>query len=294
MSFQLKNTLMQTSLAAALIVGATTAYAGNFVTLTNGNGTNLTSANGGIQTGTNNPNSDKFYIQTVNSTYVDGYAYGGFANPGNGEVVASSIDYRTFAGATTISTGTLTLLDWQVTRNVPLLEGIPQAAIFDFVYRDSSDNTLVFGTRYLNVVNNNQEANYLYRAGFEDYSASAAWTFSTDYDLRMYQAALSSDYTYDSSILYDADVVRQKGDFSVSEGNPWSGLFLVKTNATDYILGDKAIGFYQAGEEGQSVVGGFIGGFVPTTIAAVPEPENYALMVAGLGLVGFASRRKKD
>lgn len=29
------------------------------------------------------------------------------------------------------------------------------------------------------------------------------------------------------------------------------------------------------------------------TVAAVPEPETYALMLAGLGLVGFAARRRK-
>ncbi len=29
-------------------------------------------------------------------------------------------------------------------------------------------------------------------------------------------------------------------------------------------------------------------------VAAVPEPETYALMLAGLGLVGFASRRKNN
>ncbi|MPS47706.1 FxDxF family PEP-CTERM protein [Methylobacillus sp.] len=29
------------------------------------------------------------------------------------------------------------------------------------------------------------------------------------------------------------------------------------------------------------------------TIAAIPEPETYALMLAGLGLVGFAARRRK-
>ena len=30
----------------------------------------------------------------------------------------------------------------------------------------------------------------------------------------------------------------------------------------------------------------------PGTIAAVPEPESYALMLAGLGLLGFIVRRK--
>ncbi len=31
----------------------------------------------------------------------------------------------------------------------------------------------------------------------------------------------------------------------------------------------------------------------PGTIAAVPEPETYALMIAGLGLIGFSSRKFK-
>jgi hypothetical protein len=37
-------------------------------------------------------------------------------------------------------------------------------------------------------------------------------------------------------------------------------------------------------------------GFAPTvlTAAPVPEPETYAMMLAGLGLVGFAARRRKQ
>jgi len=31
-----------------------------------------------------------------------------------------------------------------------------------------------------------------------------------------------------------------------------------------------------------------------TTVAAVPEPETYAMMLAGLGLLGFAARRRKQ
>jgi hypothetical protein len=37
--------------------------------------------------------------------------------------------------------------------------------------------------------------------------------------------------------------------------------------------------------------GGAFGGDL--TIAAVPEPETYAMLLGGLGLVGFAARRRK-
>ncbi|MBC7697485.1 MAG: esterase-like activity of phytase family protein [Bacteroidia bacterium] len=33
--------------------------------------------------------------------------------------------------------------------------------------------------------------------------------------------------------------------------------------------------------------------YVPQTIAAVPEPETYAMLMAGLGLIGFTARRRK-
>jgi hypothetical protein len=33
---------------------------------------------------------------------------------------------------------------------------------------------------------------------------------------------------------------------------------------------------------------------VPATVTAIPEPETYALMLAGLGVLGFVSRRRKQ
>ncbi|MDP1659273.1 MAG: FxDxF family PEP-CTERM protein [Methylotenera sp.] len=37
-------------------------------------------------------------------------------------------------------------------------------------------------------------------------------------------------------------------------------------------------------------VGTYLGG---VSVAAVPEPETYAMLLAGLGLIGFAARRRK-
>jgi hypothetical protein len=284
MKVNFKNLGMQALLATAFFAGSTTSQAGTFVPLTDGVSGLLSTSNGGIITGATNSNADKLYIETTSASYVSGYA------PSNtsGEVVANSLNYRAFAGTTTISTGTLTLLDWQVTRGVTLAQP-NQFDYFDFVYRDSLDNKLVFGTRALNQIDNNEEVNFLYRYGFTGFETASAWTFSTNDDLRQYQAARTDSLSPATTLPFDADAVRQRSDVSLSEGNPWSGLYLVKTDATDYILGSKAIGFGQAGEEGQAVVRGFIGGYIPTT--PVPLPGTFALIATGLGFLGLSARR---
>lgn len=294
-----KMKLRKLAMATLLAFSATTTFAGNFVTLGTGDGTTLTPGNGGLKSGAQNANADIYRIEVLSASYLPGLDDTNAA----GNIVASSIDYQTFnrVGTTNVptGTGTLTLLDWRVTTGVDLAPGSAQADIYDFVYRDSSDNSLVFATRYLNRVANNEEANYLFRYNYTNtagYQPGAAWLFSGDNDLRMYQAALTDDISFDNAVDYVDGVVRQKGDFSLSEGNPWSGLFLVKTDAQYYFYSSniKAIGFAQAGEEGQPVVNGWIGGFVASAVP-VPEPENFALMSLGLGVVtAFARRQKKQ
>lgn len=251
---------------------ASQASAGTFVTLTNGNGTTLCAFNartcpaGGLVNGVNNPTSDPYYIQTTSATYLSGYNdLTTFADGGTGKVVASSINYQTTGSDA--RTGSLTLLDWHKSDNVPLLAGVPQATIYDFVYRDSYDGSLVFGSRFLNQVDNNQEFNFTYRYGFTGVTASVAWTYSTDSDLHLYQAGRTADFSYAANVAYNADAIRLKGDYSVSEGNPWSALDMVKANGvTAYTFQNNALGFYQAGQEGQAIVGNKIAGYAPTTI----------------------------
>lgn len=62
----------------------------------------------------------------------------------------------------------------------------------------------------------------------------------------------------------------------------WTSLLIVYTNAPDYHR-DRA-----------SLINGSSVNF--TTLApapAIPEPETYAMMLAGLGLMGFVARRRK-
>jgi hypothetical protein len=41
-------------------------------------------------------------------------------------------------------------------------------------------------------------------------------------------------------------------------------------------------------------VGNGHGSLLSQTIPAIPEPETYAMMLAGLGLLGFVARRRRQ
>ena len=142
-------------IATMLALSASSANAGNFFQLTEGAGGVLTTGNGGLKNGVQNANADPFYIITTSATYLPGLDI----SNSTGDIVASVLNYQTFnrVGTTNVptGTGTLNLLDYRVTTGVDLAPGSAQADIYDFVYRDSTDNSLVFATRYLNRQDNN-------------------------------------------------------------------------------------------------------------------------------------------
>jgi len=278
--------LKRLTVALSMAVLASPAFAGDFTTLLN---------TGAGQAGSTNPNSDRYYIEAADVTYAD-------------VEVPSSIDYNALATTGGIpravtATGTLTLLDQRVTENF-VVNGDEIGNLYDLVFRDSRDNKLVFGTRILlNVEGANQvpdwELNFVYRRGFKEgdttFETAAAWTFLSDIDLRMYNAARTSSESTTAAISFDPNTVRMQSDLnSGSENNPYSGLFLIKTNAQYYKTGEDAVGVFQMGEEGQLRVGGDYVGFMPTNTAPVPEPSTYAMLIGGLGLLGAMARRRRN
>lgn len=307
--------LKLTFAAAALGALALPVHAGDFTSLLYGTGPGpdgiwgngddtdaVTAGPSGPRTikvlGVNNPAGDKLFLATDSVETMVG-------NSSIPTVIDySATEWRTSAQGGTVprgipvASGSLSLLDYRVTTNLALGADLIGDA-YDFVFRDSRDNTLVFGTRFVlgqeSNYSDDAELNFMYRYGFVEgdtvFSTDVAWLSFTDFDLRLYNASRSNTKSLISSTPdLDLNAVAFQADVNLSEGNAFSGIYLIKTDATDWKLMDNAIGYYQAGEEGQPLLFSSIAGFAPTV--PVPEPETYALFLAGLGLIGAAARRR--
>ena len=268
--------------AFAVALASTAAVAGDFTELPQ---------NGSLVVGANNPNTDRLYLEAQSITTL----------PGDDRIF-TSISYNAIATSgglprAIVGSGTLTLIDHLITLDV-VLDGREIGHAFDFVFRDSRDDKLVFGMRTLLGVEpdhqQDAELNFLYRYGFQDntatYSAAAAWMFTSDFDLRMYNVGRTASTSLLGATPFDPDTIRMQSDVNLTEGNPFSGLFLIKTDAERYTIADRGIGVFQAGEEGQPRVGVDLRGFVP---APIPEPSTYAMLLGGLGLLGVVARRRR-
>lgn len=272
------------ALATLLAVSSASAFAGDF--------TNVPFTDPAtVVNGANNQAADPLYLDFTSISWAAGLE----------GLVANSISFNAAGGS-----GTLTLVAFTEYDDIELA-GEEIGDLYDFVYRDSRDNKLVFGTRVLLEEEEEEEEeiapftvaaeeeeeeielNFIYRTGFTGYQTSVAWGFLGDTDLRMYNAARTDDTELDAPFDGDEDFVRMQADISIEEGNPISGLYLVKTDAIAYTISSNGIGYFQAGEEGQTPTGEFISGYV----AAVPEPETYGMLLAGLGLMGFVAARRK-
>jgi len=171
--------------------------------------------------------------------------------------------------------------------------------IYDAVYRNNSDSTLVFATR-LDVITDNPpepdlEINIIQRSGYGAFTAAAGWFFPVSEDgFRLRSVARTQQFFSNSAdpgnevpeSAYNANYVTFNTDISIAEGNPSSAWYAVKTNATQYAFVADSMLIHQS-EDGE------IRNFYFNALAPVPEPGTYAMMGLGLLLTGMALRRPR-
>ncbi|OYW26742.1 MAG: hypothetical protein B7Z51_09735, partial [Methyloversatilis sp. 12-65-5] len=146
----------------------------------------------------NNQLTDIYYLETNITMMTITESFQDVRNR-NIPLIASSITYNARSTDTLAVTGsgTLSLLEYRLNEDVQLA-GQAIGDVYDFVYRDSRDNKLVFGTRVLLGLpgqQQNAELNNVFRYGFAEdgitFDAAAAWLFLSNFDLRLYSAARS-------------------------------------------------------------------------------------------------------
>jgi hypothetical protein len=83
-------------------------------------------------------------------------------------------------------------------------------------------------------------------------------------------------------------VTLQDSSFAIvgSDNTPLDGFSFGGLSAGNYAL--NVLGFATGTQ------GGFYAGGLIAQTAPIPEPETYALMLAGLGIVGFIARRRRE
>lgn len=127
-----------------------------------------------------------------------------------------------------------------------------------------------------------------------DPSSNGTYTWTTTFDLTGYDAttaSLSGQFAADNSA---AAYLNGYAIGSSSSYRNWSGFastsgdFLSGVNTLSFVVTNYA----QNSGNPTGIRAEFISSGV--AVAAVPEPETYAMLLSGLGLLGFSARRRKD
>lgn len=183
----------------------------------------------------------------------------------------------------------------------------------DAVYRDTTDDSLVFSMHVIledelpqnpgdgpcpngpGCVENESEFNFLLRNGSEGYTVQAASAERRNGSLRLYNAARTRAKILNGATPFDPDWVRFQTDVNVSELNPTSRYFFMKSSAACWSTDINSIEINQAGEEGQPQVSVFLNGFVPRDCEAVPATPWWALgaFACLMSLIGARVARRR-
>lgn len=179
-----------------------------------------------------------------------------------------------------------------------LYDGTDIGLFQDYVYRSNTDGHLLFASQFtLDVEEQNGytlEINDIFRAGFTGYDVSVGW-YDSDLGTRLRSAAHSSVGRTRPQLpdIYSDDIVNLRTDVSIEEGNPSTAWYVIKTNATQFDYLVDAVSVTQAagtaGDDPPFRAATFEG-FAPVP---VPEPSEYAMLLAGLGILGVATARRK-
>jgi len=168
-----------------------------------------------------------------------------------------------------------TLLDSATTAiNNPSYNGFARAAVYDtgtgldFYYQFSNDSTSINGVERL----------AMFDFSSENGDIVQVFQTATGFDGIFVNGTESSDNADRTTPGVIGFSFEPDGFSKIIPGTS-SYIQIIRTNARDYVAGNFGLlnGF------GDNAVG-----FAP----AIPEPETYAMMLAGLGLIGFIGRRR--
>lgn len=176
-------------------------------------------------------------------------------------------------------------------------------SVFDQVWKDNTTGQLSFFTRIV-MDTAGYEVNDIVRSGFTGFSTDVTWFRESGSNLASQGFRLKSAGHTDAigvaTDVYKSDFINLRSDISVEEGKPTSGWYVIKTDATAFttITGTSATGYgmflRSTGEDVGAPASLYISAFAPTTVTAVPEPENMALLSLGLAVIAAARRQKKQ
>lgn len=132
-------------------------------------------------------------------------------------------------------------------------------------------------------------------------AANSPASFSHEYLFDVPAMSISDPFgTISVSATRDGDTVENTtlSFFSVNADNSHSALVTKYHNGKFFLKSDLLptghYGFDFAGTLLNPAKGGSYGGTLTLNVSPVPEPETYALLLAGLGLLAFTARRKEN
>lgn len=239
--------------------------------------------------------------------------------PSSGTIMQTCADSSTSStsvacGAGSVSTATSGFsLAASTSRNI-VAGSTNVGTLYDRVYRSGS--TYIFGVRIDMNANTwgdpndpdfTFEVNDIFRTGFASAtSLEGGYSKTTAADEYLREVGRSNSGLNESGTgSFDADWVRFHTDINVDDPDDTSpgtsAWYWVKaTGVSGFTTTTEAIRLWQGGEEGQSLYSILLSGYTPTyssslaasMLAPVPEPAEYAMFLAGLGVLGVMARRR--